>query len=715
MAMDAKLMLSLSTGHGDSHHLKSPSKQDAMAMVIATTSHNDASAARPSPGSMNPLLLASACCGSWRGLKFLFNIENTLGQPLMMPTPEFLHLLEGDTSGRRIHTDGFLPVPQAYVGGGVGQLESPVVPLLEGVTVEGDTVLHAVASHGDGLNFLRCAEFICGKARHLLFAPNNNGDTPLHYAVRAGKSKMSCLIGFATTGASSSSTLVNFLRKVNDRNETALHDAVRTGNKHVVELLLKNDQELARFPEEGSSPLYLAILLEKNVIARTLYGMGNYNLSYAGVNGQNALHAAVLRGPALTKDLLERNNGLTIQRDVNGSTPLHFAATRLGNWWRPSVVCSQVLDANPSALYQSDHEGLYPIHIAASVGAKGTIAMFLEKCPNSAFLRDAKGRTFLHVAVENRQVGLVHYACQNQSLMQILNMQDNDGNTALHLAVQSGSIVMFYALFGNCQVELNVTNGKGRTPLDISKYKITQGFYYTQSSEENIHFALTTAGARSCATGQDHFHEFKSDNESIEIEKVKDTTQTLAIASVLIATVTFGATFALPGGYKADDHTNGGTPTLAGRYTFDAFMMANTLALASSVIATFGLMRSGSPLFKPRNRKFYLGIAFHFMETSLACLFAAFALGVYLVLGPVAHKTATAICVISSVVVLCNKVECWIKWSLLAWPLFLRMGLINGLSKAAIRFFVHLSTEFWPFLFIFGWPAYAKYNHQNHY
>jgi hypothetical protein len=46
---------------------------------------------------------------------------------------------------------------------------------------------------------------------------------------------------------------------------------------------------------------------------------------------------------------------------------------------------------------------------------------------------------------------------------------------------------------------------------------------------------------------------------------IKDSTHALGIGSVLIATVAFGANFALPGGYRADDHPNGGTPTLAGR------------------------------------------------------------------------------------------------------------------------------------------------------
>ena len=67
-------------------------------------------------------------------------------------------------------------------------------------------------------------------------------------------------------------------------------------------------------------------------------------------------------------------------------------------------------------------------------------------------------------------------------------------------------------------------------------------------------------------------------DESKEMEVVKDSRGTMRIGSVLIATVTFGVTFAVPGGYIADDHNNGGSPILARRYAFDAFIASNTLA-----------------------------------------------------------------------------------------------------------------------------------------
>lgn len=179
-----------------------------------------------------------------------------------------------------------------------------------------------------------------------------------------------------------------------------------------------------------------------------------------------------------------KNKDLTTGRDANGSTPLHFAAglPRSGN---QGSACAQVFDATTSVLYQPDNDGLSPIHVAAAARAASAplfsrvpIARFVSKCPSSAGLRDAKGRTFLHVAVEKKNVRVVRYACIiDRSLAWVLNMQDNQGNTALHLVVKDGSLALFCPLFGNRQVNLNLTNEDGQTPLDIARYNIRPSFY----------------------------------------------------------------------------------------------------------------------------------------------------------------------------------------------------------------------------------------------
>jgi ankyrin repeat protein len=149
----------------------------------------------------------------------------------------------------------------------------------------------------NGDNFLESARIIYMKAKHLLFVQNNKGDTPLHCAARAGKSNMvACLIDLAF--AEGEDRMIELLRKQNKHKETALHEAVHVENKGIVDLLMGKDSELASFPEDGgASPMYLAIMLKQDEIVKTLYDntSSNGKLSFSGPNGQNALHAAVLR------------------------------------------------------------------------------------------------------------------------------------------------------------------------------------------------------------------------------------------------------------------------------------------------------------------------------------------------------------------------------------------------------------------------------------
>lgn len=69
-------------------------------------------------------------------------------------------------------------------------------------------------------------------------------------------------------------------------------------------------------------------------------------------------------------------------------------------------------------------------------------------------------------------------------------MQDKNGNTALHLAVQAGSIAMFRSLLGNRQVCLDLANEKGETPLDMSHHNLQGGFYDPMVIKIHDHFTF---------------------------------------------------------------------------------------------------------------------------------------------------------------------------------------------------------------------------------
>jgi hypothetical protein len=233
-----------------------------------------------------------------------------------------------------------------------------------------------------------------------------------------------------------------------------------------------------------------------------------------------------------------------------------------------------------------------------------------------------------------------------------------------------------------------------------------------QNSEAQIRHTLRIAGAVKGVRRQDHFEDNQplkaKRDESKLLEALKDSTGTLCIGSVLIATVTFGVTFAVPGGYIADDHDNGGSPILARRYAFDAFIASNTLAFIFSGMATIGLMHSGSPLLNPRSRQIHLAAAFYLLSISISSLTAAFALGAYVVLAPVARNTAVATCVLASLGLLYKQLEFIWRRILLLPALRTRQGLIVAWVFSAYVIMRNMLFENWPLIFIFGWAVHAK-------
>lgn len=202
----------------------------------------------------------------------------------------------------------------------------------------------------------------------------------------------------------------------------------------------------------------------------------------------------------MTAMLLGWNEGLTEEGDHDGCTPLHFATSqpeersfcrisrRSSNkfpWIRftptsPAAadILLLLLQTNPCSAYCRDVGGAFPIHVAAAVGAHKAVATLLGMFPDSAGLHDASGRTFLHVAVEKKRHGVVKHACRAPPLAWILNMQDKDGNTALHLAVKSGDTDIFFLLFGNRHVRMDLANNNGQTCRDLSLIDIPPGLSY---------------------------------------------------------------------------------------------------------------------------------------------------------------------------------------------------------------------------------------------
>uniref|UniRef100_A0A0D3H5D7 PGG domain-containing protein n=1 Tax=Oryza barthii TaxID=65489 RepID=A0A0D3H5D7_9ORYZ len=197
-------------------------------------------------------------------------------------------------------------------------------------------------------------------------------------------------------------------------------------------------------------------------------------------------------------------------------------------------------------------------------------------------------------------------------------------------------------------------------------------------------------------------HELRTSKEDKVSQNITTGTQVIGIVSVLVAAVAFAAAFALPGGYRADDHTNGGTPwpTLAGSY-------ASPLHWRSSAPSTSGLIYCGVPMVEFSIRFKYFNASMHLLQSSVRSLSAAFALGVDLAMLSVAPKVAITVPAFYGNVELRQSI-------MVAKTVCIRIGLKAALqlnSKTLTLFypiFVSLFYNFWSFVLIFGLPAIWK-------
>ena len=146
----------------------------------------------------------------------------------------------------------------------------------------------------------------------LFWATNNKGDTPMHVAARVGCDELvGFLIDYAKklhnigaaadveTGPADAEAYKELLRMTNSEKDTALHVAVKSGHPGVVILLVDADPELCCFTNNANeSPLFLAIYKDFPNIASYILDESQASLSFDGINGVTALHAAVTRRSA---------------------------------------------------------------------------------------------------------------------------------------------------------------------------------------------------------------------------------------------------------------------------------------------------------------------------------------------------------------------------------------------------------------------------------
>ncbi|KAJ0965477.1 hypothetical protein J5N97_026615 [Dioscorea zingiberensis] len=432
-----------------------------------------------------------------------------------------------------------------------------------GVTAGGNTLLHIAAQYGQP----RIAEEVCRRECSLISAVNVRLESSLHLCAKSGHLKASeVIINYIVRKGG----FEDVLRVKNMNGDTALHEAVRAGHVHMVKKLISVDAVSASIVNNaGMSPLYLAVMRNSPAMVEALLQPSS---SYAGPGGQTALHAAVVRSPdeqllrllisimrnnvEITAMLLKWKPRLGRVSDDSANIPLHYVAAS-----GDVRIARLLLEHDASTNFIPDKNGLFPIHIAACTDNVQVIIELLKHCPDSDELVDGKGRSFLHVAVVNHSQRVVRYVLERPNLEKLLNDQDYEGNTPLHLAVTMGGKEIVYDLIKDDRLDSRVMNNEGLTPLDLSK-KLNNHIGFPLNATSLILRCLVDSGAIFSPERSD----LQKRNRTLDLESEKiyiSLSQSLAIVSMLIATVTFVACFIVPGGYwSSNDRLQVGTAIL---------------------------------------------------------------------------------------------------------------------------------------------------------
>ncbi|XP_010924231.2 protein ACCELERATED CELL DEATH 6 isoform X1 [Elaeis guineensis] len=526
---------------------------------------------------------------------------------------------------------------------------------LLGVTLEGNTALHIVATRGH----LELAKEICHIERSLLLAQNVRLDTPLHCAARVGDDKMvSLIIQFAREDENEARRV---LTAKNRDDANALHEAAKYDHVCVAKVLIEEHAELiSMWNNAGMSPLYLAIRTGSLNVAKTLLQSFSWEktslASYAGFNKHTALHAATKINREITEAILQWKPTLNKCADCFGRIPLHYVAS---NGHRD--MAKLLLEYDRSIAYLSDADGFFPIHIAAIKGNIDVVDQILEYCPDTDELLDYEGKNFLHVAFACRRLDLVKKIISKRpDLRKLLNDQDNMGNTPLHTAVKNSDQGSVYFLLRDKSVSPNIINHDGFTPLDLAYVKLDRGLFDPSDATSSIAGCLafskalfgppqkaesSSDGDKKKPSGNDSSREKSSSIEDKDLKKQLNISQNFGIASALIATVTFAAAFTVPGGFIADDHPDHGTAVLAKEYAFKVFLVSDAFAFICSILATLWFVIGGKLTSDRSTRVRAIISAERCVYLAFSGMSAAFAMGMYAMLPPSCKSISIVLCI----------------------------------------------------------------------
>ncbi|KAL8137032.1 hypothetical protein V2J09_003033 [Rumex salicifolius] len=463
------------------------------------------------------------------------------------------------------------------------------------------------------------------------------------------------------------------------------------GHDDVALYILNLDLSLACcVTDAGESLLYLAAQNNCYKVVQRIVSKSSLadpsSLVFSGPHGQNPLHAAAKNAGGVVKDiegasfinmlnyyvdkfshwvgtpLIKANPELLKKADDYGKTPLHYAA-ELG---KPKLV-KKLLEGNQSAAFMYDNQGYTPLLRAVDTGHGLCAHYILKYCPASIDLRHATNqKTAFHLAKLPTRLplsGCLHYTLEkcmrkhNKEMRRLINETDAEGNTPLHCAVLESDQDKALLLLSTRGVNPSIRNDQDKTPADLCRELLTAD---PKKRAMWIAFLCVKVGEdvipcwRSTLVSVIKVFLFQNDlilrgND----EDLKSLLDNVSVAATLLVTLTFAATFAIPGGYIQDNgKPDNGRAVRMGEKALKCFLASNVLAtmFGISVLLKYTLGRIKRSASLARMVTQCMGLLYWAAFATII----AFISGVYVIVGDVAWWIAILGTVLSAIVYVSN-------------------------------------------------------------
>ena len=220
-----------------------------------------------------------------------------------------------------------------------------------------------------------------------------------------------------------------------------LHAACLGMHHHIVQKLIEHGVNLLQTNIEGKTSLWICCYLGNAEIANTLISTLKQR--------QNVI-----------KDTLKKYIN---QSDVTKTTPLWLCA------WLGHNDIMKVLLENHADVDTPDGKGMRPIWAACHGGnLRGLVQLFIHNARIIETNSTPKyGHSVLHFAAADKDTAALHILLD---LVGDVNLQDPEGNTPLHAAVDArngDSIKLLLSKGASCYIR----NKQGLTPMDVARVR----------------------------------------------------------------------------------------------------------------------------------------------------------------------------------------------------------------------------------------------------